>query len=244
MDRDGRDQSAVQGESFWVRQLTAPSARDHEALAEVFDQYRVHYGETAAVEQSARWLEDNLGAGRVRVFVAEDRSGLVGFATTMQVPASLRLSHFWQVRNISSYRSAVASASVGPFSMPFELRLRHPARCAWSCRPRTRTIPRSLSTPRLASWRSLAIVADAVLDYAGSVADVGDAAGVVELGLGVPGYDEDRHGAARRIFWAVSPRNTRRNGPAVPDPQTRSSSGSESTAAMACSKSSPSAISR
>src|SRR6266571_2253618 len=100
MNRESRDRSAVQGQSFSVRQLTSPSVREDEALAEIFDQYRVHYGQTADVEQSARWLVDNLGAGRVRAFVAEDRARLVGFATTVQVPASLRLSHFWQVRDL------------------------------------------------------------------------------------------------------------------------------------------------
>jgi GNAT superfamily N-acetyltransferase len=34
------------------------------------------------------------------VFVAEDNGGLVGFAITMEVPASLRLAHFWQIRDL------------------------------------------------------------------------------------------------------------------------------------------------
>jgi GNAT superfamily N-acetyltransferase len=71
-----------------------------ETVASIFDQYRVHYGETADVEQSSRWLRENIGSGRVQTFVAEDRARLVGFATTMQIPASLRLSHFWQIRDL------------------------------------------------------------------------------------------------------------------------------------------------
>ena len=34
------------------------------------------------------------------MFVAEDNEGFVGFAITMEVPASLRLAHFWQIRDL------------------------------------------------------------------------------------------------------------------------------------------------
>jgi GNAT superfamily N-acetyltransferase len=34
------------------------------------------------------------------VFVAEESGRFVGFASTMEVPASLRLTHFWQVRDL------------------------------------------------------------------------------------------------------------------------------------------------
>jgi GNAT superfamily N-acetyltransferase len=34
------------------------------------------------------------------VFVAEDGGKVVGFATTMEVPASLRLAHYWQIRDL------------------------------------------------------------------------------------------------------------------------------------------------
>jgi GNAT superfamily N-acetyltransferase len=34
------------------------------------------------------------------VFVAEDSARFVGLATTMDVPASLRLAHFWQIRDL------------------------------------------------------------------------------------------------------------------------------------------------
>jgi GNAT superfamily N-acetyltransferase len=100
MNQVGRDRSAAQGGSFSVRQLTSPSVSEDEALAEIFNQYRVHYGEIADVGQSARWLQENIGGGRLRAFVAEDRARLVGFATTIQIPASLRLSHSWQIRDL------------------------------------------------------------------------------------------------------------------------------------------------
>ena len=34
------------------------------------------------------------------MFVAEDNERFVGFAITMEVPASLRLAHFWQIRDL------------------------------------------------------------------------------------------------------------------------------------------------
>ena len=83
-----------------VRILAAPTRSEVEALAEVFDQYRAHYGEPSDAASSRRWLEQCLDSGRLRAFVAEDDGDLVGFATTIEVPASLRLAHFWLIRDL------------------------------------------------------------------------------------------------------------------------------------------------
>ena len=83
-----------------VSLLTAPTRGEIEALAEIFDLYRAHYGEPSDVARSASWLETYLGTDRLRVFVAEDSGRLVGFATTTEAPASLRLAHFWQIRDL------------------------------------------------------------------------------------------------------------------------------------------------
>ena len=83
-----------------VRILTAPTRGEIEALAEVFDRYRAHYGEPSDASRSGWWLEQWLGTGRLRVFVAEDGGKVVGFATTMELPGSLRLAHYWQVRDV------------------------------------------------------------------------------------------------------------------------------------------------
>ena len=83
-----------------VRALAAPARRDIEALAEIFDQYRAHYGEASDASRSASWLDENLGTSRLRAFVAEDNARFVGFAITMDVPASLRLARFWQIRDL------------------------------------------------------------------------------------------------------------------------------------------------
>ncbi|HEY7396832.1 MAG TPA: GNAT family N-acetyltransferase [Gaiellaceae bacterium] len=83
-----------------VRLLAAPTRREIEALAEIFDRYRAHYGEAPDAVRAAAWLEENVGTSRLRVFVAEDRARFVGFAITMEVPASLRLARFWQIRDL------------------------------------------------------------------------------------------------------------------------------------------------
>jgi GNAT superfamily N-acetyltransferase len=83
-----------------VRTLTSPTRTEIEQLAEIFDLYRAHYGEAADAPHVARWLEDNIRSRRVEAFVAEDNDGVVGFAITIAVPASLRLGHFWQIRDL------------------------------------------------------------------------------------------------------------------------------------------------
>jgi len=88
-----------------IRILTAPSSSEIAALAEIFDRYRVQYGETADGARSMEWLEDCLVTGRLHAFVAEEDSNIVGFATTIDVPASLSLAHFWQVRDLFVLRT-------------------------------------------------------------------------------------------------------------------------------------------
>jgi ribosomal protein S18 acetylase RimI-like enzyme len=83
-----------------VRTLAAPTRTEIEALAEIFDQYRAHYGEASDAARSASWLDENLSTSRLCVFVAEDRGRFVGFAITTEAPASLRLAHFWQIRDL------------------------------------------------------------------------------------------------------------------------------------------------
>jgi GNAT superfamily N-acetyltransferase len=83
-----------------VRTLTAPTRREIEELAEIFDQYRAHYGEAPDAARSVTWLERNLKSSRFRAFVATGQGQSIGFAITMEVPASLRLGHFWQIRDL------------------------------------------------------------------------------------------------------------------------------------------------
>lgn len=86
--------------SVGVRTLTTPTRTEIEQLAAIFDRYRTHYGEAADAPQAATWLEVHLSSGRLEAFVAEDDGEFIGFAITMFVPASLRLGHFWQIRDL------------------------------------------------------------------------------------------------------------------------------------------------
>ncbi len=83
-----------------VRLLEASTEAEITELAAVFDEYRAHYGQAIQAGESARWLEDTLGRGRLTAFVAEIDGELIGFASTMDVPASLRLGHNWQIRDL------------------------------------------------------------------------------------------------------------------------------------------------
>jgi GNAT superfamily N-acetyltransferase len=100
VSQNTHDSSRGPDDSVSVRALAAPTRKEIEALAEIFDQYRAHYGEASDASRSASWLDENLSTGRLRVFVAEESARFVGFAITMEIPASLRLAHFWQIRDL------------------------------------------------------------------------------------------------------------------------------------------------
>ncbi len=71
------------------------------ALVDLFDEYRVHYGETSDPGRTATWLSDQLESGRLRACTAAlDGHGAVGFITSAVLPASLRLATFWLVRDL------------------------------------------------------------------------------------------------------------------------------------------------
>jgi GNAT superfamily N-acetyltransferase len=69
-------------------------------VAGIFDAYRGHYGQAVEPERSASWLADQLETGRLTVFVAEQAGAIVGFVSSVQIPASLRLGHWWQIRDL------------------------------------------------------------------------------------------------------------------------------------------------
>jgi ribosomal protein S18 acetylase RimI-like enzyme len=97
---DKTGQPPTSSGSVAVRTLAAPTRVELERLAAIFDRYRAHYGEVADARKTASWLEANISSGRLDAFVAEEDGELIGFAVTMAVPASLRLGHFWQIRDI------------------------------------------------------------------------------------------------------------------------------------------------
>lgn len=96
----------------------------------VFDEYRVHYGETPDRERTRAWLAAQLGSGRLEMFAAvtggvsaagaggASAAGvggvLVGMVTSAMQPASLRLGVVWHVQDLfvrpEARRAGVARA--------------------------------------------------------------------------------------------------------------------------------------
>jgi GNAT superfamily N-acetyltransferase len=83
-----------------VTQLVKPAAAELADVAEVFDQYRQHYGEPVLPGQALAWLAQHTSSGALTIFTAHTGKDLVGIATTMVLPASLRLGCFWQLRDL------------------------------------------------------------------------------------------------------------------------------------------------
>jgi GNAT superfamily N-acetyltransferase len=100
-----------------VTALTEPDADQLAGVAEVFDQYRRHYGQPVVAEQTLAGLTDHTSHRRLSVFVAHMGEDLAGLATTVVVPASLRLGCSWQLRDLyvvpGARRRGVARALVG-----------------------------------------------------------------------------------------------------------------------------------
>lgn len=75
-------------------------------VAAVFDQYRQHYGLPAAPEDSRKWLAEQLARNRLVIFAAHLGDDVIGLATVADLPASLSLRSFWQIRDLFVIPSA------------------------------------------------------------------------------------------------------------------------------------------
>ena len=100
-----------------VTALTEPAAEQLVGVAEVFDQYRRHYGQPVVAGQTLAWLSDHTSHRQLSVFVAHVGEDLAGLVTTVALPASLRLGCSWQLRDLyvvpGARRRGVARALVG-----------------------------------------------------------------------------------------------------------------------------------
>ena len=100
-----------------VTALTESAADQLMSVAGVFDQYRRHYGQPVVAGQTLAWLTEQTSHRRLAIFIAHVGEDLAGLATTMVVPASLRLGSSWQLRDLyvvpSARRRGVARALVG-----------------------------------------------------------------------------------------------------------------------------------
>jgi ribosomal protein S18 acetylase RimI-like enzyme len=69
-------------------------------LAELFGEYRRHYGQPDDVDGSRVWLRHQLARGALRGYLARRDGEPAGMALVGSAAASQRLGHFWQLRDL------------------------------------------------------------------------------------------------------------------------------------------------
>lgn len=69
-------------------------------LSVLFDKYRRHYGQPPDELGSRAWLQARVLSGGLHCFLASDGVTSVGMAIAVSTPASVRLGHFWQLRDL------------------------------------------------------------------------------------------------------------------------------------------------
>lgn len=93
---------------------TIPGDDGFESFVELFDRYRVHYGQAPDQGRGRTWLIDSTTAGPMRAFLARVDGVAAGICLIAVCPASLALGEFWMVRDIyvdpQSRRTGVARA--------------------------------------------------------------------------------------------------------------------------------------
>ena len=78
-------------------QATSPPMPD---LAELFEEYRRHYGQPRDADRSRAWLGAQLASGRLRGYLARRGGEPAGMALVASTSASQRLGHVWQLRDL------------------------------------------------------------------------------------------------------------------------------------------------
>ena len=139
-----------------VTVLTNPTPEQLVGVAEVFDQYRRHYGQPVVAGQTLTWLTEQTSHRRLAIFIAHVGDDLAGLATAMVVPASLRLGSSWQLRDLyvvpGARRRGVARALVGA--------VRQAATAAGAIRLSVQTEPGNLAALQLYRTSDFAPVED------------------------------------------------------------------------------------
>ena len=79
---------------------TVPGDESFASLVDLFEQYRVHYGQPADQVGSEAWLVEATTRGPMRGFLARVDGTAVGMCLIAIIPASLRLADFWMVRDV------------------------------------------------------------------------------------------------------------------------------------------------
>ena len=80
--------------------LTAAAQPLFSEAAELFDEYRQHYGANPAPEAVEGWMRDQVISDRARVYVAADGQRAYGICSVAIVPAALTLRTVWLVRDL------------------------------------------------------------------------------------------------------------------------------------------------
>ena len=69
-------------------------------LASLFELYRIHYEQSPAPAATRAWVGEMARSGALEFYGAYRGRRMVGFAAIHQVPASLGLGRFWQLRDL------------------------------------------------------------------------------------------------------------------------------------------------
>ena len=69
-------------------------------LAGLFELYRTHYGQSPAPAATRAWVGEMATSGQLDFYGAYHGPRVVGFASIHQIPASLGLGRFWQLRDL------------------------------------------------------------------------------------------------------------------------------------------------
>jgi ribosomal protein S18 acetylase RimI-like enzyme len=105
------------GHTDGVTTTIVPIASTHPAfdqVAELFDEYRTHYGLPSSPENTRSWLRDQLAERRIAATAAIRADQVCGFITVVIMPASLLLGTAWSIRDLyvapHHRRSGIANA--------------------------------------------------------------------------------------------------------------------------------------
>ena len=85
----GLEIAEVQAASPWMSDMVA-----------LFESYRRHYGQPGDSVAVRDWLTSQLASGGLRGFLAHRDGEAAGMALVASIPASLRLGHSWQLRDL------------------------------------------------------------------------------------------------------------------------------------------------
>ncbi len=83
-----------------VSRLDSAAPNPSASLAALFDAYRQHYGQPAELAECTSWLRRELRDGSLICFQGQLAAEVAGFALVTSLPASQRLAHFWQLRDL------------------------------------------------------------------------------------------------------------------------------------------------